>query len=232
MATLEYDCPHCRAQKVSSSIVWHYTVPEQIIVARQLVPYGYASVICGVCIKPVTFKITMPSAGASYHKFKEAFAAAQNTAHTLLRGDFRADVVTTETEIEGPEHLTDNVAKAFRAAEKNYPMEDCEDASATMYRRSLDVATKEAYPSISGSLSQRIAELSRQNVIPQAMKDWADHIRWIGNDGAHEPIGVNKDELEVIRGFTDAFLRYLISMPFKVRLARGEINPDGTARTS
>jgi hypothetical protein len=135
-------------------------------------------------------------------------------------------------ELALPAHLPPTVEKAYRAAETNFGLPDCEDAAAMLYRRAIDVAIREKHPEIKGLLSPRIRELSKLGLLPPQMRDWADQIRLIGNDGAHEPEGVTMDDLKPMRGFTEAFLRYFISIPFEVALRRGEIdesgNPTGT----
>lgn len=66
-----------------------------------------------------------------------------------------------------------------------------------------------------------------KGLLPPSMKEWADQIRLIGNEGAHEPEGLTMDDPIPMRGFTEAFLRYFITIPFQVALRRGKINSDG-----
>ncbi|MDR6755193.1 hypothetical protein J2Y48_000466 [Mycoplana sp. BE70] len=148
------------------------------------------------------------------------------TDYSALSGPFVFHLTRTPSLDDHPPHLPENVAKAFRSAERNFAQPDGEDAAATMYRRSIDVAIREKHPEVKGLLAVRIAKLTEKGLLPPSMKDWADHIRWIGNDGAHEPEGVTAEEAKAIRGFADAFLRYFISIPFEVSLRRGE-TPDG-----
>lgn len=126
-----------------------------------------------------------------------------------------------------PNHLPPEVEKAFKGAERNFSMEDGEDAAAMLYRRSIDIAIRLKHPDIKGLLAPRIARLTELGLLPPQMKEWADQIRLIGNDGAHEPEGVSKSDLEPMRNFTEAFLRYFITIPFQVSLHRGEIDENG-----
>lgn len=135
------------------------------------------------------------------------------------------------TESAIPNHLPPEVEKAFKGAERNFSMEDGEDAAAMLYRRSIDIAIRIKHPDIKGLLAPRITKLTEIGLLPPQMKEWADQIRLIGNDGAHEPEGVSKSDLEPMRNFTEAFLRYFITIPFQVSLHRGEIDEEGNPIT-
>lgn len=126
-----------------------------------------------------------------------------------------------------PAHLPQEVEKAFKGAERNFFMEDGEDAAAMLYRRSLDIAIRIKHPELKGLLAPRISKLTDKGMLPPQMKEWADHIRLIGNDGAHEPEGVSMTDLKPMRNFTEAFLRYFITIPFQVSMHRGEIDENG-----
>jgi hypothetical protein len=203
-------------------------MPRAMIEARKLRPSATINSICTVCWAPI--------GGYVYHRdfnhpqhwqnFFSTFNEAVKQDYTLLSA-FTLELVDPPKANDIPAHLSENVARAFRSAQSNFGMPDGEDASATMYRRSIDVAIREKHPEVSGLLAGRIAKLVLDGLLPPPMKDWADQIRWIGNDGAHDPEGVTRDELIAMRGFTDAFLRYFISIPFEVSFRQGKIDGDG-----
>ncbi|MEM8743189.1 MAG: DUF4145 domain-containing protein [Pseudomonadota bacterium] len=179
---------------------------------------------------PVSATVTYSSVTieSEWREFETKFNNAIQHENTVETHGFDVAVVyTPDREEKIPGRLSDSVAKAYRSAERNRKLEDGEDAAATMYRRAIDVAIREKYPDVKGNLAPRIEALASKQVIPPALKDWADHIRWIGADGAHEPEGVTPEELDVLRGFTEAFLRYLITLPFEVDFRRGLIDKDG-----
>jgi hypothetical protein len=124
-----------------------------------------------------------------------------------------------------PGHLSAAVARSLRQAEDNFRREDSEEASATMYRRAIDLAIKEIAPDLKGDLMPRILALVEDGRLPAAMGDWAHQVRIVGNDGAHDIEGVNRTDLEAARGFTDAFLRYLITLPKDVEERRRATEP-------
>lgn len=229
MATYQFNCPHCSSTRVSSKISWLKYVPESVLRSDEA-PYAYFVVECTACSSPSLFRATDNRyvVRAHFPSFANEIVRLSQLDHTIVTEYLRVVRFDAVLSSDIPEHLSTAVAKAYRAAEKNFRLPDCEDAAATMYRRSIDVAIRELYPDVTGNLAPRISRLVEVGAIPSQMRDWADHIRWIGNEGAHEPEGVVRSDLEVLRKFTEAFLTYVVTMPFKVRLARGLISADGT----
>jgi len=119
-----------------------------------------------------------------------------------------------------PAHLPEQVRKAFSQAERNFTLPDCEEAAATMYRRSLDVGLKLAYPDLTGTLYDKIKSLAKSHEIPSTLAEWAHEVRVIGNDGAHDLEGVTKEDVEAARGFIDTILRYLFTLPAQIAARR------------
>jgi len=235
MALFIFDCPYCHATRMSGKILSSYVVPTEHSSNLKVHPRAYISTNCGACWMPVVGEVSHPGAlnPGSHSVLKSEFTKAANTDYAIDTGPLKAEVVLTpEQSSELPDHLSTAVAKAYRSAERNRQMEDGEDAAATMYRRAIDVAIREKYPDVKGNLAPRIEKLAERQAIPPALKDWADHIRWIGADGAHEPEGVTPEEVEVLRGFTEAFLRYLITLPFQVNYRRGLIDKEGIPITN
>jgi hypothetical protein len=85
-----------------------------------------------------------------------------------------------------PDLLPPEVERIYLQGERNFPIEGNEEAAGTMYRKALDVGLKIVDPSITGVLKARIAELVKQNKITPSLGEWADQIRLLGNDTAHE----------------------------------------------
>ncbi|TAV48424.1 DUF4145 domain-containing protein [Rhizobium leguminosarum] len=230
MAKLTYTCPHCGADYMTVDVHARYIPAREFIVSKKTRPYGVIHVICARCWQPSGFKVYSPALTTpdQHSRFIDVFSEAMQREYDLLAGGLRTEIIPTPTkEAQIPDHLPASVEKAFKAAERNYALPDCEDAAAMLYRRSLDIAIREKHPEIQGLLAPRIAQLAKLGLLPPAMKEWADQIRLIGNDGAHDPEGVSHDDLKPMRGFTEAFLRYFITLPFEVSLRRGEIDADG-----
>lgn len=119
-----------------------------------------------------------------------------------------------------PAHVSAPIERAALQAERNFQVAGNEEASAMMYRRSLELALKDKFPTLSGTLAARIKQLVIDKALPQAMGDWADEIRDLGNDAAHDPIEIDRKQLAMIRGFTDATLRYLYTLPAEIEARR------------
>lgn len=230
MALFVFDCPHCNAKKMSGAILSHYVVPAEHLKQVGSRPIAFVHSVCGECMKPVSGQLTSNDHRniSSHHGFNNMVQQAIGKPASIGAIGFGTDVIRTPAiKSDVPRHLPETVRKAFRSAELNRGLSDCEDAAATMYRRAIDVAIKEKHPELRGTLHTRISTLAENGTIPQALKDWGDQIRWIGNDGAHEPEGVTQEDVKALRGFADAFLRYFISLPFDVALRRGQIDESG-----
>jgi hypothetical protein len=230
MAQFVFNCPHCSAKKMAGQITSYYIVPQDYLDNGNHQPRGYVHASCGECLKPVSGEITSRehSIPASHPQFVHKVQQTMRSEASIGSLGLGTKVVRTVDQGPNiPKHTSPLVAKAFKSAEMNLHLEDGEDASATMYRKAIDVAIREKHPVLTGSLHSRIISLAQAGDIPPALKDWGDQIRWIGNDGAHDPEGVTRDDLNALRGFADAFLRYFISLPFEVALRRGQIDESG-----
>lgn len=239
MAILTADCPHpaCNTKRSGMVIFGVQVHPKEQKqhVGRDQFQYLFkwpicVAAMCQVCNSPISSIVTAPieNREGDYETFCQ-------TAKNKLLGQGSIDnlgykvmkIWPEHVESPIPNHLSHEVEKAFKGAERNFQMEDGEDAAAMLYRRSIDIAIRIKHPEIKGLLAPRIASLVDKGLLPPQMKQWADQIRLIGNEGAHEPEGVSKEDLEPMRYFTEAFLRYFITIPFQVALHRGEIDENG-----
>jgi len=112
-----------------------------------------------------------------------------------------------------PEHLPRDVERIYLQAERNYPVEGNEEAAGAMYRKVLDVGLKKIDPDAKGVLAVRIKNLATANKLTPDIAEWADHVRDLGNDAAHEEQPPTREELKDLRNFTEMVMRYLFSLP-------------------
>jgi hypothetical protein len=86
-------------------------------------------------------------------------------------------------------------------------------ASAVMARRAMQVAAVDKGAK-SEKLNSQIAELKTNGRITTDLKEWADAVRWVGNDAAH-PNGneVTKDDSEDVLSLAEQFLHVLYVAP-------------------
>lgn len=233
MALLVFDCPHCSTVRSGLSVfgtrLWPKEFKKQVGAARagHSPQYRWDIVVgaqCHNCHKPVSAHLT--GGGDPQHEGAyEAFG--QHTNHKLLSpgnvvdlGFSIVDVWPAKPVPSVPAHVPPAVERAMLQAEKNFPQEGNEEAAAMMYRRALELTLGDLHPALKGSLAARIKNLVGQKVLPQAVGDWADEIRELGNEAAHDPTEVSREELEMIRGFADATLRYLYTLPAEVSARR------------
>lgn len=231
MAYVIFDCLHCGANEMRGQILSTSYPPESFVSKNRIAPFCVVNTTCTRCWNPINAKLVYPEHNSPiyYVNFCNHLNSIIKNDHDLVgTAGFRASLIRTPPKSgDIPAHVSDAVMRAYKSAEMNYRVPDNEDAAATMYRRAIDVAIREKHPEVKGNLAPRIARLVELGEIPPQMKEWADQIRSIGNTGAHDPEGVTPEELTVLRGFTEAFLRYFITLPFDVALRRGEIDEKG-----
>lgn len=122
-----------------------------------------------------------------------------------------------------PSHLPPSVQRAFRQAEQNFNIPDNEEAAGMMFRRALDIALKEIGLNNSKPLAVRIKQASDRGILTEDLATWAKEITVLGNEATHEIDGIERPELEQLRGLTEMVLRYVFTLPGMVRELRGEV---------
>jgi predicted ATP-dependent protease len=79
---------------------------------------------------------------------------------------------------------------------------------------------------VNGPLGDQIAELAAKGKITVDLKEWADVVRWVGNDAAH-PGGqpVTREDAEEVLKLAEQFLHVLYVAPAmakKLRTKKGK----------
>lgn len=86
-------------------------------------------------------------------------------------------------------------------------------AAAVMARRAMQVAALDKGAK-SDKLVLQIGELKSSGQITTDLKDWADAVRWVGNDAAHpNGVPVTKDDAEDVLHLAEQFLHVLYVAP-------------------
>ena len=142
--------------------------------------------------------------------------AGQKDITDLFNG---AKVYPPRRRPEAPQYVSPEVERAFLQGERNRLRGDL-DAAGAMYRKALDVATKQKAPDIKGMLQQRLAGMSKAGMLTPEITDWADQIRLLGNEASHDLDEPTKEETESLANLTRMTLIYLFEMPERVRLMR------------
>lgn len=122
-----------------------------------------------------------------------------------------------------PEHLPDNILRAYLEAEKAYAS-GIFGLAAAGYRKAVDRAiTPLIGDGAKGKmLGPKIGMLERSELLPPAMLDWIRVVKDDGNFALHDDDHdfETKEQIEPARDFAHTLLTYLYTLPEKVRLAR------------
>lgn len=146
------------------------------------------------------------------------------------------DVISVSPKYEEPgkiEYLPAAVERSFVQGEDNRIRRN-NDASGTMYRKALDLATAEKCKSLNIRLKQdtifnRIEALSKHQTNPLTpdMVEWAHIIRKDGNLASHDEVELTDKEIVELGNFTKMLLIYLYEMPERVKAfktSKGQIS--------
>ena len=187
--------------------------------------------ICNRCFAPVV--VVMATTGGSGHTetgarlslyLQQSFDCSQQ--HFAIRKTWpQPDPARI------PEHLDQRVIRALSQAESNFAISGNEEAAGMMYRRALEVALDLAFPDVEGMLFAKIKALVKTGNLLPAIGAWADAVRTLGNDAAHEAEGLTRSDLIAMREFTDAVLRYAVSLPAEIEARKRTTAPKGGTAT-
>lgn len=231
MAFLTKDCPQCGATAVGMPVYGVLSAMRQMYNNNQKKWFGFGAVYCGKCLTPFGVKVTPKTPDrvidAQETLLKEAFKHTADVSHF----DLNWELSVVQADPPTLDHLPPNIERALRQADSNLERDGCEEPAAVFFGRAIELALKHAHPEVTGTLAQRISRLAADRVIPQSMSDWANQVRIVRNDGAHDD-GVTREDALAARNFADAFLRYLITMPAMVEARRRALQPPQEPETA
>lgn len=126
-----------------------------------------------------------------------------------------------------PEFLPENVNAAFVEAMKCLTI-SCYNASSTMFRLALDLATEPLLPTEGEgdgptqfqrrNLGPRLGWLFDNGHLPKSLEELAECVREDGNDGAHRGI-VSEADAKDLEDFARALFERLFTEPERIRQA-------------
>jgi hypothetical protein len=141
-----------------------------------------------------------------------------------------------------PEHLPDSVAEFYVEAcgclASGYP-----NAAGAMFRKTLEAATRadgvvsslpkeerDAYSK--AMLSRRLSKLKDHHIIPAPLFHLVETIKLEGNEAVHGMETYSAKEAEALKGFLDAFLNFVFTLPRKMADVRTAANGPASGATS
>jgi hypothetical protein len=120
-----------------------------------------------------------------------------------------------------PDYWPEPVGRYWLQAKRNVKDENW-DAAAVMARSALQISLRD-HGAEGRSLKQEIEDLASKGILPPNMKEWAQHVRELGNDSAHpgpeQGPTSPQDARDIVR-FLDFLLEYLYSLPHRIQQYR------------
>ena len=217
--TLIHDCPSCGVKKLT------FDVKGVIYVRKSDTRDKYAEVFssCRECGHGTIFILRDESPN---HLVRE-YNILQGNGN--LNGYCSIDGVVNFVEfltIDPPSHLPPDVQKAFSEGARAHAVE-CWNASACMFRASIDLATRKLLPenditglddNIRRSLARRLKWLFKSEILHRDLEVLATCVKEDGNEAIHSTTLVEEDAIDLLE-FTVALLERIYTEPKKITLA-------------
>lgn len=223
------NCPRCNSENMTFDVTAH------VFRRREYRWQTWHEVfsVCRRCHRPTTFIIALSV--DRYHT--EIGEALSSDAAKLLQFEMTLNDVfdvkgfVSVKDNDGrmaPEHTPADVASCFNEGTRCRAI-GCFNAAATMFRLSLDLATRPLLPSRDAGMPQpkrrerrdlgpRIEWLLQHHRLPSELATLADCIREDGNDGAHSG-RLGEADADDLMDFTEALFERLYTEPEKLRIA-------------
>lgn len=175
---------------------------------------------CPGCNKPISAQLTVTKYVSSFNDLSGMVAGLTKSGLSIdAHGFALTEVWPKPPEPRLPNHLPPSVEGFFLQGESNFAQGHT-DAAGLMYGRALEIAIKIVFPSVSGTLFERINKLVKNHDLPPAIGEWAHEVRIIRNGAAHDTESLSVEDMTATRNFVDAVLRYAISLPKEIELRR------------
>lgn len=205
MATiLVTDCPHCGVARVAAKPVGVVNVAQrQAVVAFS----------CNGCseIIGVSFSHTSTSADWVMSSHGDFVDIGRRGYDLKIQKQY-----PQPAPMEAPDGVSTPVERAFLQGLDNATRGN-PDAAASMFRKAIDIGTRELDPTLAGKpLAKRIDLLADGGRLTRDLQEWAHLIRLDGNQGAHDDDELSPIEISQLRDFTRLFLTYTFTLPSQV----------------
>ena len=96
-------------------------------------------------------------------------------------------------------------------------------AAGSMFRKTLEAALKHRFPDNADDLlATQIKKAAKDRNLTPEMAEWANQIRFWGNDAVHEDEPFTEEDARQMGEFTELFLTCLFTLPEKLTGARDQ----------
>jgi hypothetical protein len=109
-------------------------------------------------------------------------------------------------------HIPDELRADLNEAKMSFAV-GCFRGCAVLARRVIQVACIEKGAKKS-KLVDQIGELTANGIITKEIEEWANVVRWVGNDAAHpNPLTVNREDAQDCLSLAEQFLHIIFVAP-------------------
>lgn len=207
--TLVRDCPHCGA----ANIAMQPMASSYISDTKSTVAFS-----CNRCSEVLCISFLHRANNTQWlNALPGDFdSRIKESGSTIVREYPEAD------RLSAPESVPESVKRSFVQGLDNARRGNS-DAAASMFRKSIDAATRDLDPSLAGKmLAKRIDLLEQAGKLTADLKEWAHLIRLDGNQGAHDDEELSREEIKQLEEFTRLFLIYTFTLPAQVQARKEE----------
>ena len=217
--TLIHDCPRCGVKKLT------FDVKGVIYVRKSDTRDKYAEVFssCRECGHGTIFILSDESPNHLVDEYNILQRNGNLNSYCSIDGVVNFVEFLT---IDPPSHLPPDVQKAFSEGARAHAVE-CWNASACMFRASIDIATKDLLPKDNSdglddntrrSLARRLKWLFQSNRLQKDLKGLASCVKEDGNEAIHSTTLDKEDAVDLL-DFTVALLERIYTEPEKIKTA-------------
>lgn len=222
-AYLSSNCPHCNKLDGNFLVINFLTWQD---VAGLVYGDLYFFSICSRCSRPVTFQarlvddnIPLPNVGRALRDIIDrSFNISDKNKVFFLDRSFIliATWPFVQSKQSLPAHVPETIVAEFNEAQDCF-MTGSLQAASMMYRRTLELATKDIAPEFKNdTLDQRIKKMRDKHMIIPALADWFLALKNAGNSTNHDEGKIPYEEAESIKEVTRMFLIYLYELPKEI----------------
>ena len=128
-------------------------------------------------------------------------------------GDKHRDIYPSPLPTPTDERIPEHIRKDIDEAKLCFSV-GCYRACGVMARRAIQNACIDKGAGKNKKLIEQIEELANKGVITNDIKEWADVVRWVGNDAAHpDKNEVTKEDAEDILKLAEQFMQVIYVAP-------------------
>lgn len=220
MSELAADCPRCGVKQVTFDVVGAVQIEDGQILHRFEAQCG-----CRRCKRSTVFVLQVVSHDAQKYVYNNGLAHCHGSIDDLV---WVVDYVSVRdmNTASPPCDVPEAIAKVFAEGVTCLSV-GCYNAAATMFRLSIDLATKSMLPAddndglnnkVRRNLGLRLPWLFKHGHIPIALEALSSCVKEDGNDGAHEGT-LERLDAEDIMDFTRMLLERLYTEPAQLEKA-------------